>query len=73
MKPTKHIFTLAVLSLFILPNVSFAYIDPGAGSMIIQVFIAAVVGALYAIKTYWYKLKSLFVSSKEQTNTNDSN
>ncbi|MBM4328754.1 MAG: hypothetical protein FJ118_16500 [Deltaproteobacteria bacterium] len=34
-----------------------AYIDPGAGSYALQVIIAFLVGALFAVKVYWNKLK----------------
>ena len=41
-------------------NVS-AYIDPGAGSLIIQVLIASFLGGLFLIKVFWGKVKA-FVS-----------
>ena len=37
---------------------AFAYLDPGTGSMIIQMAIAGILGALFTIKLYWYKLKA---------------
>ncbi|MEW6530655.1 MAG: hypothetical protein AB1473_07450 [Thermodesulfobacteriota bacterium] len=39
------------------PGPASAYIDPGAGSYALQVLIAFLVGALFAIKVYWNKLK----------------
>lgn len=36
---------------------AFAYLDPGAGSFILQMLIAGIVGALFTIKLYWYRLK----------------
>ncbi len=38
-----------------------AYIDPGSGSILIQVILASVVGG---IAVFWTKLKSLFVRKK---------
>jgi hypothetical protein len=35
-----------------------AYIDPGTGSFIIQIVIAAFVGCSLAIKIYWNKIKT---------------
>jgi hypothetical protein len=35
---------------------AFAYIDPGTGSMIVQVVIAAVVGGAAFIGAFWRKL-----------------
>ena len=38
---------------------AFAYIDPGAGSLILQAAIAGIVGGLFTIKLYWYKFKHM--------------
>jgi hypothetical protein len=40
----------------------FAYIDPGTGSFVIQIVIAALAGCSLAIKIYWSKIKT-FVRS----------
>jgi hypothetical protein len=37
-----------------------AYLDPGTGSMILQGLIAGIAVAGFTIKTYWYKLRSMF-------------
>jgi hypothetical protein len=44
---------------------AFAYIDPGSGSLVIQIIVGALVGAGITIKIYWYKLKEKFIRSKE--------
>lgn len=36
---------------------AFAYIDPGSGSMVIQMLIGALVGVGITLKVYWYKIK----------------
>jgi hypothetical protein len=36
------------------------YLDPGSGSMILQIVIAAALGGAYAVKVYWKKIKRLF-------------
>jgi hypothetical protein len=36
------------------------YLDPGAGSVVIQVIIAGVVGAAAVIRFYWTKITSVF-------------
>jgi len=36
------------------------YIDPGTGSYLVQMLIAAVVGGIFILKGYWYRLKSFF-------------
>lgn len=37
-----------------------AYIDLGAGSLIIQFLIAGLVGGLFLVKVYWKKIKAFF-------------
>jgi len=37
-----------------------AYIDPGTGSLILQVIIASLFGALFLIKVFWRKVKAFF-------------
>jgi hypothetical protein len=52
---------LSVFALALLFSVdAFAYLDPGTGSMILQGIIAGVAIGWFTIKTYWYKLASLF-------------
>jgi hypothetical protein len=41
-----------------------AYLDPGTGSLILQGLIAGLAVAGFTIKTYWYKLKSMFGKSE---------
>lgn len=37
---------------------SYAYIDPGTGSFMIQMAIAGVLGALFTLKTFWAQVKA---------------
>jgi len=37
-----------------------AYIDPGTGSLIIQILLAALVGAGFGVKIFWTKIKTFF-------------
>lgn len=41
---------------------SHAYLDPGTGSMILQVLLGGVAGALVVGKLYWAKIKRMFKS-----------
>jgi hypothetical protein len=34
-----------------------AYLDPGSGSFILQLLLAAFLGFLFLLKTYWQKIK----------------
>lgn len=58
------IIGLLVNSFFI--SDAFAYLDPGTGSMFIQVIIGAIVGVGITLKIYWYKIKDKFISSRKQ-------
>ena len=41
-----------------------AYLDPGTGSMIIQMLIAGAIGALVVIKAYWSRSVGFFSRKK---------
>ena len=57
---TFPLFTLALLFRGLFVSDAYAYIDPGSGSMFIQVIIGALVGVGIAIKMYWEKIKFKF-------------
>jgi hypothetical protein len=46
-----------------------AYLDPGSGSMILQLILAALLGLGVFVRIQWRKIKSLF----GRKNTNDDN
>ena len=50
----------AALILLTASTTASAYLDPGTGSMILQGLIAGIAVAGFTIKTYWYKLRSMF-------------
>lgn len=50
-----------------------AYIDPGSGSVIMSAIVGFFVAMAMAIKTYWYKIKSLFTRSKSKPQANKAN
>lgn len=43
------------------------YIEPGSGSYIIQVVVAAVMGAGFVVKTYWWRIKYFFRRKKDKS------
>jgi hypothetical protein len=43
------------------------YVDPGSGSYIIQVIVAAVLGAAFWIKMSWHRVKAFFTGRKIKT------
>ena len=44
---------------------AFAYIDPGSGSVIIQMLIGALVGIGITFKVFWFKIKSKFTFNRQ--------
>lgn len=53
-------FLSFLLTLILLPAWAEAYLDPGTGSMVVQVVIATFAGALYMLKIYWRKIFGMF-------------
>jgi hypothetical protein len=57
-----HLFGMAIAAMLVgtLTSTSHAYLDPGTGSLILQVLLGGVAGVALAGKLYWQKLMSLF-------------
>jgi hypothetical protein len=51
--------SLLLVFMIIAPSPAFAYLDPGTGSYVLQILLAALVGTVYAVKTYWGKIRSV--------------
>lgn len=49
------------------PFIFFAYLDPGSGSLIIQMVIGAVAAGLFTMKAYWKKIFSKFSRKRGKT------
>lgn len=45
---------------------AFAYLDPGTGSMLLQVILGGVAAVAVAIKLYWHKLRAAFGMAKKE-------
>ena len=48
------------LSLCLIAEPAFAYLDPGTGGMLIQIVLGGVAGLAVAGKLFWHQLKSFF-------------
>lgn len=65
--PIRFVAALA-LALALSPAAAGAqYLDPGAGSILVQVVIAVVVGASVGIRLYWGKIAA-FLSRRSKDN-----
>jgi len=63
----KILLFVFILDFLVFPKKAHAYLDPGTGSMLIQVLIGGILGSLYFIKLYWKKISS-FVKKKFNKN-----
>ena len=54
------ILALAALAYLAAPGDAHAYVDPGSGSLILQIVVGTIVGSLVAAKVYWHRAKSFF-------------
>jgi hypothetical protein len=57
-------FNLAVITLaamVLIPDLAFGYLDPGTGSIIVQVLVAGVLGALFTIKNFYRTIKDFII------------
>jgi len=63
----KIVFIIILLR----PDISYAYFDPGTGSILLQGLIAALAAGGAAITLYWNKLKSLFSKKKNDKDHNE--
>jgi hypothetical protein len=68
----RHGFLQRALPLIVLfcmtliPLPASAYWDPGVGSILWQMIAALLLGAVYTMKVYWYRLKSFFSGKKPE-------
>lgn len=61
-----------ILPMVAIPVKLLAYLDPGSGSFLLQLLLATLLGAGFAIKIYWKKIKGWFKKEpKEITLKND--
>lgn len=52
--------SILTLSFLFFPANAYAYLDPGTGSYLLQLALAALVGALFAVRLFWGRIKSFF-------------
>ena len=64
---------LAFIYVSLLVEPAYAYLDPGTGSLIIQMLIAGLVSSIFAIKIYWKKITDYFRRFFSKENNKDKN
>jgi hypothetical protein len=63
-RPNRFFISLMAVALGGFAPTAFAYLDPSTGSMILSAIVGIIATLGLALKTYWYKLKSLFKGQK---------
>jgi hypothetical protein len=53
------------------PSRACAYLDPGTGSYVVQVVIAALVGSGFALKIFWRRIADFFRRHFSRRDTDD--
>lgn len=54
----KTMTIVACLSLLAFAESAFAYLDPGSGSMLLQVILGGVAAIGVVLKLYWYRIRA---------------
>lgn len=57
-----YYFLLVAVGVFVLPKSTYAYLDPGTGSYLIQIFIGLLLGGMFFLRTF---LKSFFLQIRD--------
>jgi hypothetical protein len=55
----------------VIVNSILLYVDPGAGSYLVQMIIAAILGFLFYFKSAWWRIRSFFTRKKKDAPKND--
>jgi len=67
----KLLYTTVILLIITSPK-AHAYIDPGTGSIMLQVIVGALAAGLFAFKGYFYKIRNFFLrGSKDKDDINE--
>ena len=69
MKKSKYFLLLCAVLLS--PNV-WAYLDPGTGSMLLQVILGGIAAIGVAFKIFWHRIKLAIGLGKKSASTGDS-
>ena len=62
----RFVLFLTILLTLVFPKRVDAYLDPGTGSYLLQILVAALFGGLFAIKTWWRQIKNIFTGRKDK-------
>lgn len=60
-------FLVSFCVIFFFPKTSYGYIDPGTGSLIIQIIVGFVLSIGLGVKIFWSKIKAFFSKTSKKT------
>jgi len=55
----------------VLPATAFAYLDPGTGSMLLQVVLGGIAAVGVALKLFWYRIIAFLGFKKKPANEDE--
>ena len=61
-----YLILIVLFLSLIAPSVVFAYLDPGSGSMLLQLVLGGLAGLAVIAKLYWQRLLGLFGMNAQQ-------
>jgi hypothetical protein len=64
----REVFMSQLFSFLVKPR---QYLDPGSGSLIIQIVLGVVLGAGVAIRVFWRNIKNFFTGKKDASDELD--
>jgi hypothetical protein len=64
---TKTITLLALIVLLATAAPAYAYLDPGSGSMMVQLLLGGVAGAVVIVRLYWARLLTILGLRRDKT------
>lgn len=59
---------ILLASLLMLASPAYAYLDPGSGSMMLQLLLGGIAGLFVIVKLYWRRFFALFGMGKKSKN-----
>ena len=60
MRPRQDALLVIPLVLLVFCGRAYAYIDPGTGSLALQIALAALFAGLFALRSFWTKIRAFF-------------
>ncbi len=60
-----------IISVCLFTADAFAYLDPGTGSYVLQMVLAGIAAALFAVKLFWVRIKAFFYSIAGRSKKDD--